>query len=164
MNDLNFEFEGEFCAPYGYKDGIDPYKGDKPLLKFYVPTTEQLNTIIINMGFHDYSRTEELSLGEDCVLLVDIKCGFIDLRTIKTTPFRGIKFWVEVYIRNGHILPEDFPEKIRAGTGIEYTISGLDIRTYEKNMQSTVMEVLEVFKKKIWPYREQLIEFIKQNS
>jgi hypothetical protein len=125
---------------------------------------ELIDSIINRMGFEGFSKTEELSLGDNCVLLVDIRCGFINSLAEKSKRPQGITFWAEVYIRNGHLLPKEFPEKIRAGTGIEHFIPDIYSMKYEEIIQSIVRELLEIFKMKIWPYREQLIEFIRQNS
>lgn len=122
-----------------------------------IPTHATTSNILHSIGFKDNERVYELYLGDDCTLLLEVKCGFfISLQ-------EDFCFWVEVMIMNSQLLPESL-KPIKCGRGYEYILTAKNEKELETEIQSYIATALEVVKTIIWPYREELIEFIKGHA
>jgi hypothetical protein len=153
MDRIVGEFNPEFCGDYGqYVLGVDPYKIDKD-------ASDTIGNAGLGIAFN---TTEELYLGSNCTIFVEIRYG---TEQVLINEKKAIKYWVEVGIKNRELLENVIPEVSRA-VGVEHTTfvegkSDLEIANLKLTFRN---DIKEKFRKRILRYRDQLIDFIKQNS
>lgn len=148
-----YRLVGEFDA------FIDPLPAPK-----YVPSHATTSNILYGLGFNygegmlesTFVKIEELYLGEGCTLLIEVTCGFIF--------GEHSKIWVECRIKNNELLKNILPD-ICGGFGAESTIFKIknDTELHSEAVRY-INKALQMMKDRIWPYREQLIEYIKSED
>lgn len=147
-----YRLVGEFDA------FIDPLPSPK-----YVPSHAVTSNILYALGFNygegmleqTFVKIEELFLGEDCTLLIQVTCGFLF--------GENSKIWVECRIKNNELLQSILPN-LSIGSGVETTIKIKNDTELHSEAIRYINKALQIMKDRIWPYREQLIEFIKMED
>lgn len=122
----------------------------------YIPTYATTSNILHSIGFEYNRKVYELYLGGGCTLLLEVKCGFYSLE-------EDTYLWVEVCIMNSQLLPESL-KLLKCGRGWHYRLIARNKKELETEIQSYIAAALETVKTIIWPYREELIEFIKEHA
>jgi|SRR5882757_6186818 len=157
---VNFSWDTPPPNPVGYIVGIDPFK--EPTTK-YVPSHAVASNILYALGFNygdgmlesTFVKIEELFLGEDCTLLIEVTCGLV----FNAYP----RLWVECKIKNNELLQNILPN-LSSGCGIEHTLEIKGDTELHSEAIRYINKALQIMKDRIWPYREQLIEFIKMED